>query len=140
MRFLGHSQHTVDDKGRVSLPAKQRKALPDEVVVVPSPMGEAILVFSEEAFDKWADSFFPDGFNPRSKSDQKARKRLFGRAENVTIDSAGRIKLPAEQMQRAGIEKNVMISGNDDHLEIEDLGVYEEDQVEDDSFDNFFVD
>lgn len=140
MRFYGHSQHTVDDKGRVSLPAKQRKALPDELVVVPSPIDQSLYVFSEEGYDKWIDDFFPEGFNPRSRSDQRFRKKLFDSAENVVVDAAGRIKLSAEHRKLVGIEKNVMVIGNDDHLEIEDLGVYEEERESEDSYDGFFVD
>ncbi|MGI6033062.1 MAG: division/cell wall cluster transcriptional repressor MraZ [Coriobacteriales bacterium] len=128
MRFSGHAQHSVDDKGRVSLPAKQRKALPEEVVVVPG-FGKALYVFSEEAFDAWVDSFFPEGYNPRSKGDRELRGRLFGSAENVAVDAAGRIKLSAEQREAVGIVKDVMISGNDDHLEIQDLAVYEQKQA-----------
>lgn len=123
MRFRGEYKHTVDAKGRVSLPAKFRKALPEEIVVVPS-VGGALSVFSDEAFDAWVDSFFPakedgtSGFDPRNKQDVKLRRMLNASAESVPVDSAGRIMLSADKRSKAGIVKDVRIIGNDDHIEI----------------------
>ncbi len=132
MRFSGHAQHSVDDKGRVSLPAKQRKALPDELKIVPG-FDKALYVFADEEFVAWVDSFFVDEYNPRKREDRMLRSRLFGSAESVSVDSAGRIKLSTELCEKAGIVKDVMITGNDDHLEIQSLESYEALQ---DSFDS----
>ena len=143
MRFHGEYQHTVDAKGRVSLPAKFRKALPEEVIVVPG-VGGALSVFSEEAFDAWVDSFFPKGedgtggSNPRSKKDVMFRKKLNASAENATVDSAGRITLSARKREDAGIEKDVWIIGDDDHIEIWNAQSYEE-TMESISWDDFLV-
>lgn len=118
MRFYGKSQHTVDDKGRVSLPAKFRKALPEEVVVVPG-FGGALYLFAESEFHKWVDSlFFDDGYDPRKSDDLKLRASIFENAEGVKVDAAGRIKVPAELLEKMGIVKDVTICGNDDHLEL----------------------
>ena len=57
MRFFGTDERSVDEKGRISLPAKMRKALSDDVVVVPG-FDNALYVFEEEAFLNWLDSFF----------------------------------------------------------------------------------
>lgn len=131
MRFRGEYQHSVDDKGRVSLPAKFRKALPDEVTIVPvsdSDFGKALYVFSEEAYDEWMDSFFEHeegGFNPRSKKHIALRKYLNSNAESVAVDAAGRVKLSPRQCQKAGIDKNVTIIGEGDHVEIWDASALE---------------
>lgn len=149
MRFNGRSQHTVDDKGRVSLPAKFRKALPDEVIVVPSIPGrgeEALYVFAEDEFEAWIDSFFKkkedgsEGYNPRSKKDVKLRKFLNANAETVSVDAAGRIKLSATQRADRGIEKNVTIIGDEDHLEIWDSETYDAYMAEDMNFDDLWED
>lgn len=130
MRFHGEYQHTVDAKGRVSLPAKFRKALPEEVVVVPS-LGGALSVFSEEAYNAWVDLFFPKnedgtgGYNPRSTKDVMFRKKLNASAENASVDSAGRITLSPRKRELAGIEKDVWIIGDDDHIEIWSAAAYE---------------
>ena len=140
MRFHGEYQHTVDTKGRVSLPAKFRKALPDEVVVVPAMAG-ALSVFSEEAYEAWVDSLFTnaEGENTYDPMDPKAamlRKQLNANAENVSVDSAGRITLSAKKRAQAGIEKDVYVIGDADHIEIWPAAQYEE-QMGEFSFDAF---
>jgi MraZ protein len=122
MRFFGTDERSVDDKGRVSLPAKMRKALPDEVVIVPG-FDDALYVFSEEAFLDWVDSFFPEeegGYDPRKRAHIELRSALTRSAESVNIDAAGRVKIPAKQRVRASIEKDVTVTGNDDHIELWD--------------------
>lgn len=131
MRFHGEYRHSVDAKGRVSLPARFRKALPDEVVIVPSA-GGALSVFSEEGFDAWVDSFFPkkedgtSGYDPRKKDDVKLLRMLNATAESVTVDSAGRITISARKRADYNIGKEVSIIGNNDHIEIVDAAAFEE--------------
>ena len=133
MRFFGTDERTVDDKGRVSLPAKMRKALPDEVVIVPG-FDNALYVFEEEAFLDWVDSFFPEeegGYDPRKRKHIELRAALTRSAETVNIDAAGRVKIPTKQRMRASIEKDVTVTGNDDHIELWDSRAFAE---HDDSF------
>ncbi len=143
MQFHGEYQHTVDTKGRVSLPAKFRKALPDEVVVVPGVFG-GLSVFSEEGYAKWVEAFFPpkedgtSGYNQRSRKDVMFRKMLNASAENTSVDSAGRITLSVRKREDANITKDVLIIGDDDHIEIWDVKSYEE-AMEGISFDDFMV-
>ena len=126
MRLRGEYQHSVDSKSRVSLPAKFRKALPDEVTVVPvsdSDYGKALYVFSEEGYDAWVDSIFnteEGGYNPRSRKHIALQRYLNASAESVAIDAAGRIKLSSKQCEKVGIVKDVTIIGQGDHIEIWD--------------------
>ena len=135
MSFRGTYDHSVDAKGRVSLPAKHRKCLDDEVVVVPVPntdFGRALYVFNEDAYDEWVDSFFKSqnpeaeggGFNQRSKAHIAMRRYLDASAETLAIDSVGRIKLSKKLTDKVGIERDVCIVGQNDHIEIWDSGAY----------------
>lgn len=139
MRFHGEYKHTVDAKGRVSLPSKFRKVLPEELLVVPG-FGGALYVFEENAFDTWVDSLFAnkeEGYNPKKREDVMLRKYLNARAESVVVDKAGRITLSAKKRSDAGIDKDVWIIGDDDHLEIWDEQKYEE-QMQGFSLDDMF--
>lgn len=132
MMFRGEYQHTVDSKGRVSLPAKFRKSLPDELTIVPvknQDFGRALYVFSDEAYEVWMEAFFnaeEGGYNPRSKKHIALHKYLNASAEAVAVDAAGRVKLSAKQCEKVGISKDVTIIGEGDHVEIWDTKAYED--------------
>ena len=143
MRFHGEYKHSVDSKGRISLPSKFRKALPDEVVIVPSTSG-ALSVFSEEGFQEWVDSYFPKkedgtgGYNPRKLDDVKLMRALNAQAESVTVDSNGRIMISAAKREKAGIGASAYVIGSGDRVEIMNVEAYEA-QMEEFSLESFLV-
>ena len=134
MALRGTYNHSVDAKGRVSLPAKFRKELPDDLTVFPvndKDLGVALYVFSNEAFDEWIEDFFRkedgSGYNRRSRKDIRMMHYLNSKSKDVTIDAAGRIKLDPDQCKEAHIEnKDVEIIGNLDHIEIWDKQIHED--------------
>ena len=113
--FTGTFEHTLDAKGRVSLPSKVRRSLPQTVKTVLGLQNDSVLVFDPKAYKAWV-----DGFNPRSLSDVMLKERLTAFAEDADIDSAGRIGISARLRSIVGLEKDVTIIGCDDHLKIED--------------------
>lgn len=133
--FTGTFEHTLDAKGRVSLPAKIRRCLPSTVKTVLALDKGSVLVFSPRDYKAWVESFFPDGYNPRSQKDVMLQKRLRAFADDADIDSAGRIGISAKLRGIVGLEKEVAIIGGGDHLEVVDRASYQ--RVEDDllSFD-----
>lgn len=137
--FTGTFEHTLDAKGRVSLPAKIRRFLPSTVKAVLSLDKKAVYVFSPKAYKAWYESFFPNGFNPRSSKDVNLRTRLMAFAEDADIDSAGRIGISAKLRRLVGLEKDVTIIGSGDYLQIVDRARFS--AVEDELLDmDFMVD
>lgn len=129
--FTGMFEHTLDAKGRVSLPAKIRKSLPETVKTVLSLDKESVYVFSPKAYKAWFESFFPNGrVNPLSTKDVKLQQRLMAYSEDSDIDSAGRIGISAKLRGLVGLEKDVTILGCGDHLQIVDRAKFA--AVEDD--------
>ena len=61
--FTGTFEHTLDAKGRVSLPSKVRRSLPQTVKTVLGLQNDSVLVFDPKAYKAWVDGFFPNGFN-----------------------------------------------------------------------------
>lgn len=124
MRFSGTYRHTVDSKGRVSLPSKFRKVLPENLTMTKmfsKNAGNCLLVFSDEAYDEYIDSFFAEkDYNPKSRSDIRLRRMLTSGAAMANIDSAGRIKIPEDLAAEVGIDKKVVVVGEYDHIEIWD--------------------
>jgi len=120
--FDGESSHPTDTKGRVSLPSRHRKMLPDELVLVLSPDEQfpSLYVYSEDAYEKWAKSLIASmgGLPENLASSQHVLREIFGRVRRVSIDPAGRILIPAELRQAASLGKTVKIVGVWERLEI----------------------
>jgi MraZ protein len=115
--FMGEFNHTVDDKGRVIIPAKFRDGL-GEVFVVSRGLDGCLFVHDNE---EWAR--FTAGLTKLPLGSKKARdyKRYFNAgAESVTVDKQGRALVSETLRHGAGIDKEVVVIGAGDHIEIWD--------------------
>lgn len=129
----GEFRFKADVKGRVSLPSKFRKALPSDLVVTPDPDGRYLMVFTNPDFNEWVRGLIEDAFGEFKSTDRKQlglRRQLKARADDVQIDSAGRIMIPADQRELAAIDKDVVIVGNTGYFEMWDAKRYEADSEE----------
>lgn len=126
----GEFRFKADSKGRISLPSKFRKVLPSDLVVTPDPDGKYLMVFTNPDFNTWVRSLIEDAFGEFKSTDRKQlglRRQLKARADDVQIDSAGRIMIPADQREMAGIDKDVVIVGNTGYFEMWDAKRYDKD-------------
>ena len=118
----GSYRFKTDAKGRVSLPAKFRKVLSEDLVVARSLSGDYLMVFDgQDSFNAWVDGILADkfgGFNSTDSKQLMLRSALKGQAFDVQVDSAGRILLPTELREMAGIEREVVIVGNTGFFEV----------------------
>ena len=129
----GEFRFKADAKGRVSLPAKFRKVLPIELVVTLDPDSRYLMVFTSEDFNEWVKDLMKatlGEFDSSSRKHLGMRRALKARAYDVQVDSAGRIMLPAEQRTTAGIDKDVVIVGNEGYFEVWDAKRYASDSEE----------
>ncbi len=124
--FIGRYQHTVDPKGRLSIPARYRNALAQydgNLIVVPNESSLDVYPFQE--WERLIGSI-----NEQSRFDQEVRRlgRLWiSRAKEVELDGAGRILLPADSRQQAGLAKDVTLVGiGREFFEIWDRARFEE--------------
>ena len=142
--LIGEYDVTIDEKGRVMIPAKLRSQMAGNDLIVargPKPELNLMLFLPEEwkaLNDKLYDPEKTSLFNPR---DRQRRRQTVG--EEVKIDNAGRILIPQKLKAYAGLKKEVCVLGQIDYLELwdaekyalhmqesEERGVYEEDQKE----------
>ena len=118
----GSYRFKTDAKGRVSLPAKFRKVLSEDLVVACALTEDHLMVFDgQESFNAWVDGIFTDkfgGFNSTNREQLRFRSYLKGLAYDVQTDKAGRILLPAELRGMVGIERDVVIVGNTGFFEV----------------------
>ena len=118
----GSFRFKTDAKGRVSLPAKFRKVLSEDLVVACALTGDYLLVFDgQDSFNAWVDGIFADKFgkyNSTNREQLLLRSALKGQAYDVQADASGRILLPAELREKVGIGKEVVIVGNTGYFEV----------------------
>ncbi len=125
----GEFRFKIDAKGRMSLPAKFRKVLANELVVTRSIDDECLYVFDEGEFDRWVEQLFEDrfgGYVSTNKTHQGLRRKLKSRASDVQVDAAGRVMLLADQREAVGIDKDVVIVGNTGYFEVWDAQLYDQ--------------
>ncbi len=109
--LIGEYNHTIDAKGRMSVPSKFRTVLGDSFVISKG-IDKCLVVYSEE---EW--SAFQAKLNTLPTFDDDARevKRFFGSGSAyVEVDAHGRILVPANLQEYAGLTKDVTIVGTTD--------------------------
>jgi MraZ protein len=111
--FRGRYQHTIDPKGRLSIPAKFR----DVLAHYAGRAGELIVVPNEHALevhplDEWQRIEEKLNAQPMFTPEVRQLSRLYmSRAKDVTLDAAGRILLPPDTRRQAGLDKDVTLVG-----------------------------
>lgn len=110
---------TLDAKGRINVPARQRELLmattAGQLTLTKHPVG-CLLVFPRPAWEQFRDKLMTlpmaaDGW----------RRIFVGSAADLEIDSAGRLSIPPELRRAAGLEKDGMLLGMGQRLELWDV-------------------
>jgi MraZ protein len=114
--FLGQFYHTLDDKGRLTVPSRFRDLLIEEGGYIMQGFDKNLIVLPSSTFESMYHRV-----NQMSMTDPTARqlrRLLFSTADHVEIDKAGRILLPQFLRQTILLESGVVIVGNGDYFEI----------------------
>ncbi len=121
--FLGDHQHTLDAKGRVSLPAKFRAEMTGKMVVAQG-LDACLYVYPADEYNAFvAELAARADFDPRVR---KVRRFFTSGATETEFDSAGRISLPLVLREYAGLTKDVAVTGNGTRIEIWDAAAWNE--------------
>jgi MraZ protein len=112
----------MDAKGRVSLPSKFRGRLTGEVMLVKGLDG-CVWLFPHKEYEQFIGSVNqPEAlFNPKAR---KAQQFFGAGSQEIEIDSAGRIRIPANLREHAQLAKDLTIAGSFDRIEIWDSERY----------------
>lgn len=122
MLFKGTQQNSVDPKGRVSIPVKYREALGETFCIVKG-FDKCIDVYTMEEWEKFAKKL--ERLSSTKKDTRIFVRYIFGSAVDVEIDRQGRILLSQQLRKDAGIEKEVMVLGVGNKIEIWDKATWE---------------
>jgi MraZ protein len=117
--FRGRFYHTIDPKGRVSIPAKFRDALENDyaerrLVVVPNE--HCLEVHPMKEWRQIEDKV--KALPQLSPEVQKFNRLYISRAQDASVDGQGRIQIPPELRERAGLVKDVALVGEGLKFEI----------------------
>ena len=113
--FLGEYRHTIDNKCRLTIPAKFRELLQNQCVIAKGLDG-CLTVYPME---EWA--LVCEKIDAKPSSDQKVRrfKRQFYASASVEVlDKQGRLSIPSALMEHAAIDKEVVIVGESNTFEL----------------------
>ncbi|HAV11654.1 MAG TPA: cell division/cell wall cluster transcriptional repressor MraZ [Candidatus Moranbacteria bacterium] len=113
--FIGEYQHSVDPKKRLALPSKFRKDLGSKVVVTRG-LDKCLFVYPLKTWKELAEKL---GTLPMGESGTRSFVRLMlSGAIDVDLDKQGRILLPDYLKEYAELEKNVVVAGLFNRLEV----------------------
>ena len=130
--FLGQSEHSIDDKGRVALPARMRRELSpdaDETFIAWQGIEQCVTLIPKNVWKEKADLLTK--LSPFLKDNRIVKRTESRRAEQVILDAQGRISLPRTHIDHAGLAgEKVVIIGTIDTIEIWDPAIL---QAEDDA-------
>lgn len=115
--LLGEYQHTLDTKGRVTIPAKLRGELAAGLVVTRG-FDKNLVAYPLSEWEALATKIMQRPLSDRNSRD--FRRRFFSNATDLVPDRQGRILLPANLREFAGIDSDVVIAGMFDHIELWD--------------------
>ena len=122
MAFNGNFEHTLDAKHRLTVPSRFRTQLAGAVFLVRGP-DRCISVYPEQTYSALVDAALAR-LNPLSPEARELKRVLHGNAFEVELDSAGRVMLPPGHRAFAGIDRQVMIVGTGEALELWDLDAW----------------
>jgi MraZ protein len=113
--FLGEFQHTIDDKGRLAIPARFRPPL-NEGLVVTRGLDKCLYVWT---LDQWRELSQKLSKLPMMQGDaRRVARHFFSGAVDARLDKLGRVILPQFLREYAGLRDEVVVLGVHSRIEI----------------------
>jgi MraZ protein len=126
--LLGTHEHTIDDKNRLTLPAKFRKAFQDGLVITRG-LDQCLHAYRREDWDRLVESRLAP-LDPLSKEARRMERYFFAPATEAELDKQGRVMLPATLIAHAQLGRDVVVAGVNNRLEIWDREVWRRELAE----------
>lgn len=115
--LIGEYTHKLDDKKRLSLPAKFRKELGKNIVVTRG-LEKSLFVYSKDEWEQIAEKLSELGMG--SANTRGFNRFMLGGATEVDVDSVGRMLIPDFLKEFAQLKTNVVLAGVGNRVEIWD--------------------
>ena len=118
MAFRGTFDHTLDAKNRLTIPAKFRAVLA-EGVVLSKGIERCVQVWTPGGYDGYVSAALR-GVHPLSQEARKLTRFFAANAIDTELDAAGRVMVPGFLLEHAGLQKEAVVTGAGDCLEVWD--------------------
>jgi transcriptional regulator MraZ len=122
--FFGEYEHTIDDKSRLTLPARFRERLAAGVVLAKGLDGN-IAVYPRDAWSETVEARLA-ALDPLTREARELRRFFFAGAADAELDRNGRVLVPPALARHARLGRDVVVAGVYDHLEIWDRSAWEQ--------------
>ena len=117
--FIGEYRHTLDDKGRIAIPAKLRysKVGEDEYWVATKGFDRCLFLYPKHEWERIVGKI-NERLTFTKKEDRSFLRMFISPATEQTVDRQGRIAIPTSLREYAGIQKEVVTLGAVNRIEI----------------------
>lgn len=113
--FLGEYTHSIDDKGRLTIPSKFREVL-DNGAVITRGYDRYLVIYPADTFQKLAEKV--TSLSPTDPENRLLFRFVFAGASDLPLDKAGRINIPAFLRTYAGLDSEVIVVGAGQYIEV----------------------
>ena len=126
--LLGAHEHTIDDKNRLTLPAKFRQAFADGIVVTRGLDG-CLYAYRRPDWARLVESRLAtlDSLRPEGR---RLERFFFSGATETELDKQGRVMIPRELIDHAKLSRDVVVAGVNERLEIWDRTAWRKELAE----------
>jgi MraZ protein len=126
--FRGQYDYSLDAKNRLNVPAKFRAALSGGLVLAKG-IEPCVTIWTPEAFDALTDTYL-SGSSPLSPDRRRLTRYFMHNSFDSELDASGRVTLNPKLIDHAAIEREVVVAGNHDHVQVWERGRWQADQDE----------
>ena len=122
--LLGEYEHTIDDKNRLTFPAKFRRAFADGVVLTRG-MDGCIYAYPREHWEQLVNGRL-GGLDLLSGEARRLQRFFFAGGQDEELDRQGRVVIGGSLMRHAGLGREVVVAGVNDHAEVWDRAAWKD--------------
>ena len=122
--FGGEFSVTLDDTSRIALPRRMRDALETDKIVLTKGLDKCLWLYTTDEWKKLADKLVEDTIL-FDNGERRIRRGIYGPNQEIDIDKQGRILIPPTLRIYAGLNKDCIVLGQHNYIEIWSEGRYQ---------------
>jgi MraZ protein len=126
--FLGQYRHSIDNKGRLTIPSRFRELLITEGAYVSQGFERNLMVRTVASFEELSKKV--EALSQTAPNSRLLKRLIFSTAEKVDVDKAGRILIPEFLRMSAGLVAETILVGAGDYFEIWEPEIWGEQEKE----------